>query len=152
MAQTVADQDLISIAESEQEMLRDVAHFVDQVADGGFLPLELVGPNGDSVTLPTSILQVLRVAARHLAKGQAIRLIAVDRELTTQQAADLLNVSRPYLVKLLEHGEIPYTKTGRHRRVRLADLMSYKARRDGQRMETLAELTQLSQRLGLYDV
>ena len=75
----------------------------------------------------------------------------IDRELTTQQAADLLNNSRPYLVKLLEQGESPYTKTGTHRRIRFSDLMNYKVRRDGQRAEALTELTQQSQELGLYD-
>ncbi len=86
-----------------------------------------------------------------LAQGQGVTLVPEDKELTTQQAADLLNVSRPYLVKLLEQRQIPYTKTGTHRRLRVADLVAYKARRDEERGEALAELTQLSEELGHYD-
>lgn len=78
-------------------------------------------------------------------------VIPVDEELTTQEAADILNVSRPYLVSLLEQGVIPFVKTGTHRRIPLGDLLEYKTRRDAQRRKALTELTQLSQELGLYD-
>jgi excisionase family DNA binding protein len=63
----------------------------------------------------------------------------------------MLNISRPYLIKLLEQGDIPFTKTGTHRRVRFSDLMEYKKYRDSERRKGLAELTQLSQELGLYE-
>ena len=72
-------------------------------------------------------------------------------ELTTQQAADMLNVSRPFLVKLLEEGKMPFTKTGTHRRVLFTDLMEYKQRRNAKRRETLAVITQLGQEMGDYD-
>lgn len=78
-------------------------------------------------------------------------MVPADQEMTTQQAADLLNLSRPYLIKMLERGDIPYTKTGTHRRVRLSDVISYKTRRDATRDEALTQLTQLSQDMGLYD-
>jgi excisionase family DNA binding protein len=73
------------------------------------------------------------------------------RELTTQQAADLLNVSRPHLGKLLEQGDIPFTKAGTHRRIALGDVMAYKQRRDADRRKALTEVTHMGEDLGLYD-
>ncbi|HEY7832450.1 MAG TPA: helix-turn-helix domain-containing protein [Ktedonobacterales bacterium] len=75
----------------------------------------------------------------------------LNKELTTQEAADLLNVSRPFLIKLLEQGGVPFAKTGSHRRIRFSDLMAYKHRRDADRQRALARLTQMSQEVGLYE-
>ena len=80
-----------------------------------------------------------------------IALVSVERDLTTQQAADILNVSRPYLIKLLESGALPFHKTGSHRRVPLATLLTYKRRRDEERERALDESAQLHQDIGLYD-
>lgn len=82
-----------------------------------------------------------------LAAGNAVQVVPVHAELTTQEAANILNVSRPHMVKLLENGELPFHKTGRHRRVLFADLMNYKQQRDRQRQQAL---TDLSQDAGLY--
>ena len=79
--------------------------------------------------LTASLLEVLRLVS----SGRGFRMIPVEAELTTQQAADLLNVSRPFLVNLLENGDVPFTKTGRHRRVRADDLFAYKEKRDATR-------------------
>ncbi len=78
-------------------------------------------------------------------------MVPVSMELTTQEAADILNVSRQYLVRLAEDGSIPCTKTGKHRRLRAQDVLAYKSRRDRQRKKALSKLTQLSQEFGLYD-
>ncbi len=86
-----------------------------------------------------------------MARGNAVRVLPVKAELSTQQAADLLNVSRPHLVKLLERGEIPYHRAGSHRRVVLEDLLVYKQRRDRERLDALDEITRISDELGLYD-
>jgi excisionase family DNA binding protein len=72
--------------------------------------------------------------------------------LTTQQAADFLNVSRPYFIRLLEQGAIPHTKTGSHRRVRLDDVLAYKRQRDAERRRALDDLVALSQEMGLYEL
>lgn len=98
-----------------------------------------------TVELPTSALRLLVDILAELAAGNAVKVVPVHAELTTQEAADLLNVSRPHLIKLLESGELSYHKTGKHRRVRFADLMDYKKRRDAaseQAMMLLAEQAQ----------
>jgi len=101
------------------------------------------------IELPTTALRLLADILGELADGNAVQIVPVHAELTTQEAADLLNVSRPHLVKLLEDGEIPFHRTGKHRRVRLADLMQYKEARMRASEATMAELTRLSQELGL---
>jgi len=85
------------------------------------------------IELPTSALRLLLEILIELATGNAVRVVPVHAELTTQEAADLLNVSRPRLIKLLESHALPYHKTGKHRRVRFDDLMNFKAKRDQER-------------------
>jgi excisionase family DNA binding protein len=114
--------------------------------------LVLLDESGQALELPRSLERLLQRAVQFLARGDAVTLVPVQRELTTQQAADLLNVSRPYLVRLLDEGQIPFTKTGTHRRIRLDDLMAYRRRRDIARRKRLRRLTQMSDELGLYDL
>ncbi|MDR9405220.1 MAG: helix-turn-helix domain-containing protein [Halothece sp. Uz-M2-17] len=116
--------------------------------------LKLVQDNGEEATLelPASVLHLLTEMLSQMAQGNAVTLLPIHAELTTQEAANLLNVSRPHLVKLLETGEIPFRKVGRHRRVRFEDLMEYKDRIDQKRMAVLDELTAQAQALNLgYD-
>jgi excisionase family DNA binding protein len=87
----------------------------------------------------------------YLSEGKAVSIVPVNTELTTQEAADILNVSRPYLIKILEKGLIPFSKVGTHRRIRFSDLMKFKENRDTQQQEGLAEITRITQELGTYD-
>ena len=111
----------------------------------------LVGPDAHEITIPPSLYAVLLEALRLLTDGNGVSVLPATAELTTQQAADLLNVSRPSVVKLLEDGAIPFHKAGSHRRISLQDLLIYKARRDDHARETLHELVTESQELDLYD-
>ena len=112
---------------------------------------KLVTPQGSEIRLPYSILKVLMEVVHEMARGNAVRVMPIHAELTTQQAAELLNVSRPFLVSLLEQGEIKYRKVGTHRRILLEDLLVYKDRRDRERLSALDELAKEDQRLGLYE-
>lgn len=102
-----------------------------------------------TLVLPTSALRLLVDILGELAIGNAVKVVPVHAELTSQEAADLLNVSRPHLVKMLEEGAIPFTKTGRHRRIRFSDLMAFKQRRDEESQEAMEALAQQAQALGM---
>ena len=131
------------------EQLRTIV--ASQIEEGKptTLSLALEGGEVQTVTLApaltTSLLDVLGLVS----SGRGFRMIPVKAELTTQQAADLLNVSRPFLVKLLEEGEIPFAKTGRHRRVRADDLFAYKEKRDASRLDALSDLARVDNEEGL---
>lgn len=112
---------------------------------------KLVGPDGYEIELPDSVFQALCQVVYHMMKGRAVSIIPINKEVTTQEAADFLNVSRPYLVKQLEQGEIPFIKVGTHRRIRFSDLVAYKKQRDAERKRGLAELTHISEDEELYD-
>lgn len=106
----------------------------------------------ERVTIPADAFRLLVEILTQMAQGNAITLIPVHAELTTQEAADILNVSRPYIVRLLETGEIPYRKIGTRRRIRYQDLIAYKEQVDSERMKTLEELAAQAQELKMgYD-
>lgn len=112
---------------------------------------KLMSAEGEEVQLPDSVARLLRQLVYHLAHDRAVAVVPVNKELSTQEAADILNVSRPYFVKLLEQGEIPFVKVGAHRRIQVSDLVEYQRRRDATRRQALQRLTQMSQELGLYE-
>lgn len=101
------------------------------------------------VDLPTSALRLLVEILSELAAGNAVKVVPVHAELTTQEAADLLNVSRPHLIKLLEEGALAFHRTGKHRRVRFADIMQFKAKRDAASEQAMRELTRQAQELNM---
>ncbi|MBI3970124.1 MAG: helix-turn-helix domain-containing protein [Chloroflexi bacterium] len=113
--------------------------------------IRLLAPNGESMRLPDPLYSLLVRAVRELARGKAVTVVSVDSDLTTQQAADLLSVSRPFLIKLLESGAIPFHLVGTHRRIRLKDVLAYRERRSQERRAALAEMAREAQELGLYE-
>jgi len=102
-----------------------------------------------TVSIPTSALRLLLDVLTEIGQGNAVSIIPIHAELTTQEAADVLNVSRPFLVQLLEKGDIPFHKIGTHRRVRYQDVIAYKNRIDAERRKALDELAAQAQELGM---
>lgn len=105
--------------------------------------------NDEAVTIPRKALELLEFILLSMAEGKTVSLIPSDSELSTQQAADMLNVSRPHLVKLLEQGAIPFKKVGSHRRVQLEHLLSYEQQQSQKQQEHLQFLAQQAQELNL---
>ncbi len=112
----------------------------------------LTGPNGEHLVLPPEVFEVLRGVIEAMASGQAVTIAPVHQRLTTQEAADLLGISRPTLVKLLEAGEIPFEQPGRHRRVRLADVLSYRERASAERRAALDHMVEIADEADLYEL
>ena len=112
--------------------------------------LVLMDPESQSqILIPQAVVRLLVETLKQMARGRAVTLLPIHSEVTTQQAADLLNVSRPYFIKLLDEGKLPYKKVGRHRRIGFEDLMRFKHQDDLERDEAFEEMVKLSQEMGL---
>jgi excisionase family DNA binding protein len=120
------------------------------VRNGGPIKLRIVGDSSrETVALPASAVRLLVRVLEEMARGNAVTLIPVHAELTTQEAADMLNISRPSLIQLLDEGKIEYRRVGTHRRVRFESLIKYKRQADAARRAALAELAAYDQELGI---
>ncbi len=115
-------------------------------------PPKLVGVDGEAISLPDSLYDLIRYVIHMMAQGQTFSIIPCDRYLTTQEAANLLNISRPYLYSILDKGDLAYEMVGTHRRIRFEHLMEYRQKRDSKRRQALNKLTTISQELGFYEV
>lgn len=103
----------------------------------------------ETVSVPREAFEMFIQVLSHMANGAAVTIVPVNAELTTQQAAELLNVSRPFVVQLIEEGKLPARKVGTRRRVRCSDLMTFKQKDDAERKRALAELVEDAEDLGL---
>ncbi len=113
------------------------------------VPVHFGPKSAVNVELPVAAVRLLLDILEQMARGNAVTLMPVHAELTTQQAADLLHVSRTHLVQLLDEEKIPHRKVGTHRRVRAEDILAYRRESERARREALDELTELDQELGL---
>ncbi len=133
-----------ALSESEQAAAAAVA------LRGGRVVVVPSGPDREPIEVPASAVEVLADVLDYVQRGEHVRVIADDEEITTQQAADLLNVSRPYLVGLVDRGEIPSRKVGTRRRMKLADVLLYRDVDQARRLRAVADLAAEAQDLGLY--
>jgi len=133
----------------------EIVDFLSALRDRGRLPADprprLTGPDGRSVELPESMFQVLMQVAAAMKAGLAVTVAPHHLTLSTQEAADLLRISRTTLVRLLETGVIPFDKPSRHRKVRLDDLLEYRRRQRSQAELAFEDMVADTERLGLYD-
>ena len=132
------------VARASSERLAALLH------KGGTLSLSVTGAHRhEAVELPALVAPLLMEILRDIAAGSTVAVLRKDAELTTQQAADFLNVSRPFLVRVLEKGAVPFHKVGTHRRVRLHDVLQYKDETDTARRRSLDELAADAQELDM---
>lgn len=142
--------DPVAPREEEKQKLKILDGVFHDVQKKREVP-RLVGPGGFEIELPGSVFQALCQVIYYMLRGQTVSIIPVHKEVTTQEAADYLNISRPFLIKLLEQNEIPYTKVGSHRRIRFSDVMEYRKHQYEVRKQALAEITHLAEDEGVYD-
>ena len=137
-------------AEIAERAARRITEYLDGHPDDELI--EALGEVGaaDALVIPRATVVMFAQILDLLAQGRGVQIIPKEVELSTQQAAVMLNVSRPYLIGLLENGQIPFRKVGRHRRITFEDLMAYKRQDDLKRREVADRLVELSEELDLY--
>lgn len=138
-------------SKKEAEIARRSGQRLAQVAKGGkALTLQVRDQaHAEPIELPAGAVRLLLAILEDMASGQAVALVPHNAELTTQQAAEVLNVSRPFVVKLIAEKKLPVRMVGSHRRIRFEDVMNYKAAVDTERRKALDELAAEAQELGL---
>lgn len=130
---------------------RDLALIEAALTRSGDATASIVGSDGASVDVPSELMDVLRTIVEHLKAGNGVSVASMQAELTTAEAAQLLNVSRPHVIKLLDAGAMAFRLVGSHRRIRLVDVLGYRDRQDEQSSRALDELTRQGEEFGLYD-
>jgi excisionase family DNA binding protein len=137
--------DPISVPQAQEGQIRDLRRMIQ----GG--EAKLIGPDGRQLAIPEPVHDLLLLILKNLQAGKAISIVPEHQQLTTQRAANILGVSRPFLVKLLENGDIPFHMVGSHRRIYLRDLLDYKRRRDAARHEAINNMARAEMEAGTYD-
>jgi excisionase family DNA binding protein len=135
----------ISAPASEEEQIRELYKLLKLGIPA------LVGSDGECLDLPETVYRLLKLIVKNMQQGRTIMLVPEQANLTTQKVANILGVSRPHVIKLLDSGKIPFHKTGSHRRVLLMDVLAYAKKRDAERKKVLDELAKEAFEDGLYD-
>lgn len=136
----------------ERKAAARVATLMDRTSGRELGTVQIVSPNGEQVELPMALADVMFRAAELLAEGRHVTVLPDEELMSTQDAAEILGVSRQYLVRLIDRGEIAAEMVGTHRRVRAKDIEDFKLSRNAKRNSALDRLTALSEDLGGYDL
>jgi len=137
--QKIALSSIEKLSKSEEKATKNKSNVIK---------LKIQGTEG-LITIPLKALKLLTTILTNMADGKSIALMPTDAEISTQQAAEILNVSRPHVIKLLEKGDIPYKKVGSHRRILLQDILEYEAKFKKKRRKQLNKLASEAQKLNL---
>ncbi|MDX2179342.1 MAG: helix-turn-helix domain-containing protein [Bryobacteraceae bacterium] len=129
----------------ESAQLREIRQLVKQGS------VNVVGTKGRKVALPRPVVGLLDEIVKNLQAGKAVSIVSGYQELTTQRAANLLGISRPFMVRLLEEGQLPFHMVGSHRRVYLQDVRTFKERRDKERHASIVRMARMEKKAGTYD-
>lgn len=135
----------VSIPETQEGQIRELRRLIQRGE------ARLVGPDGREIAIPEPVHEILLMILKDLQVGKAISVVPEHQPLTTQRAANILGVSRPFLVKLVENGDIPFHMVGSHRRIYLRDLLDYKRRRDAARHGAINDMARSEKEAGTYD-
>jgi excisionase family DNA binding protein len=141
----VVSQEPISLPPAEQEQIRDFGRVLNQGAPA------LVAASGERLVFPPTVYQVFRKLVEIMSEGRSVTLLPDDRVVTTQRAADLLGMSRPFFIKLLDTGAMAHHRVGNQRRVYLRDVLEFARKRDEERQRALDCLSRQAFEAGLYD-
>ena len=135
----------MNLSASDTAQLRELRQLVKQG------DVEVVGVTGRKVPLPRPVVGLLDEILKNMQAGKAVSVVPEHEELTTQRAANMLGVSRPFLVRLLEEDKLPFHMAGSHRRVYMKDVVAYKAQRDKQRHASIVRMARMEKKAGTYD-
>jgi len=130
---------------SYQTLKRDISRIKED-----FTEIELEDTQ-TKLRIPTEALQILSEVLKAMSEGKPVSIVPIAAELSTQKAAEILGCSRPHLVKLLEAGELSYTKVGKHRRLKMEEVIKYRSAFKQKQKQLLNEIIELDEELGLYD-
>lgn len=137
--------EMLRVAQENRDILK---HYLTKHATAS---LKLEADQDQEIALPESILRLVYAALDAAVAGKKLRLVEEDQEVSPEKAAEFLQVSRPYLVRLLDQAEIPFHYVGTHRRITMSDLIAYKRNRKIKSKKALQRMTEVSEEMGLYD-
>jgi excisionase family DNA binding protein len=135
----------VGISSKESAQIRALRQLVHEG------PIKLVGAKGRRAELPSAVVGLLDEILKNMQAGRTVHIVPESPQLTTQRAANLLGVSRPFMVRMLEEGQLPFHMVGSHRRVYLKDLLAYQKRRDAERHDAINRMARMELEAGTYD-
>ena len=142
---SIATREPITLPATEQGQVRDLERMLDRGAPA------LVSASGERLVVPPTVYEILRKVVELMAEGKSVTLLPDNQVVTTQRAADLLGMSRPFFIKLLETGSMAHHRVGNQRRVYLRDVLEFARKRDEERQAALDRLSRQAVEVGLYD-